>query len=713
MQTRAHREDIVQRLSRVDTAALPPDGGELYNRLIFEKSPYLLQHAENPLNWYPWGEQAFARARREDKPVFLSIGYSTCHWCHVMEQESFEDQAVADLINRHFIAIKVDREERPDIDNAYMTVCQMMTGSGGWPLNLVLAPDKKPFFAATYIPKTPRGGMVGLIQLMKKVAELWRADRARLEQTGLEVGEALERLEQETMDRQPLDDTPLRKAFNEFLESFDRRHAGFDSAPKFPTPHNLSLLLRIGLRYGDDRATRMALQTLQAMRLGGIYDQVGFGIHRYSVDAGWLVPHFEKMLYDQALVALACVEGYQVSADEFYSQTAKEILEYVTRDLSDAEGGFYCGEDADSEGAEGTFYVWTPEQVRKVLGEDLGNVFCRSYGITEQGNFEGKSIPHLEEDIATLARRVKVDPGELERLLASARQPLFEARSGRIHPHRDDKVLTGWNGLAIAALARAGAVLEKPDLVDAATRAGDFILTRLRRGDGRLLRRWRLGEAAIPAFLEDYGFFIWGLIELYQAGFESRFLKQALELTGQMEQLFSDGQGGYFDTGSDAETVLSRGRSLHDGALPSGNSVAALNLLRLGRMTGQTALEERGEQLLTARFGPLAAHPRAYSQALIALDFALGPATEVVLAPAADGRPPAALLQTLRRRFLPSMVTLFNRPEDADLPAIAPLATGKGPVDGRGAAYPCRDRTCRAPVTTAAELDQILNPGNQ
>ncbi len=708
------REGQVARLSQVDTSQLPNDGGNRYNRLIFEKSPYLLQHAENPMDWHPWGEEAFARAKAEDKPVFLSIGYSTCHWCHVMEHESFEDRQVAAVINRDFIPIKVDREERPDIDNAYMTVCQMMTGSGGWPLNLVLTPDRKPFFAATYIPKTPRGGMVGLIQLMEKIAELWRSDRHRLETTGREVGEALQRLEREAMDRQPLSDLPLRKGFNDFLDSFDRKHGGFGAAPKFPTPHNLALLLRIGHRFGQQRATDMALQTLQAMRMGGIFDQVGFGIHRYSVDERWLVPHFEKMLYDQALVALAALDGYLVSGDEFHAQTAREILEYVLRDLSDPEGGIYCGEDADSEGAEGTFYLWTPEQVREVLGADLATVFCRCYDITEGGNFEGKNIPHLEEDVAALAKRVGVDPGELATLLGQARQKLFAARKKRIRPHRDDKVLTGWNGLAIAALARAGALLGEPRFIDAAQGAADFVLARLRHPDGRLLRRWRLGEAAIPGFLEDYAFFVWGLIELHQATFATARLEQALELNGEMERLFKDGQGGYFDTGSDAEAVLGRGRSIHDGAIPSSGSVAALNLLRLGRLNGDKALEERGEKLLSSRFGQMAAHPQAYSQSLIALDFALGPAIQVVLVPGSDGSLPAELLGELRSRLLPTAVVLLSHPGDRDLEKLAPLVEGKEPVNGQATAYVCVNQACREPVTSAKDLGTLLDalPGS-
>ncbi len=709
MSSNHDRDDTVQRLSRVDTGKLPADGGKQYNRLIFEKSPYLLQHAENPMDWYPWGEEAFTRARVEDKPVFLSIGYSTCHWCHVMEKESFESKQVAKFINRHFISIKVDREERPDIDSTYMNVCQIMTGSGGWPLNLVLTPEKKPFFAGTFIPREPRGGMIGLIQIMEKINDLWKTERDKLLHTGDELTVALNTMHNEPATKHPLKDSVLRKAFAEFHSSFDYRNAGFGHAPKFPTPHNLSLLLRLGRRFDEKQAQAMVLQTLQAMRLGGIYDQVGFGIHRYSVDDRWLVPHFEKMLYDQALTVLACLDAYQASADDFFAQTAREILSYVTRDLADPQGAFYCGEDADSEGAEGTFYLWTPREVEQALGADLAKVFCRSFDVTEGGNFEGKSIPHLKEDVAALAKRVKADEGELAELLEQARQKLFEVREQRVRPHRDDKVLTGWNGLAIAALARAGAILDDRKLLDQAETAARFIFNKLRAPNGRLLRRWRLGDASIPAFLEDYAYLTWGLIELYQAGFDSWALEEALTLSRQIEELFSDNQGGYFDTGSDAETILSRGRSMQDGALPSAHSVTACNLLRLGRITADSAMEERASNLIAARLDHLESYPQAFAQWLTALDLALGPAQEVVLAAEDKGTPPAELLQVVRRRFLPNTQLLWNRPGDKKLATLTPLTAGKTALKGNPAAYLCRNRSCQAPVTSAEELEKLLD----
>lgn len=703
------RESAVSRLSRVDLSRLPMDGGEKYNRLIFEKSPYLLQHAENPVGWRPWGKEAFACAAAENKPVFLSIGYSTCHWCHVMAHESFEDEEVARTVNQNYVPVKVDREERPDVDSTYMSVCQMMTGSGGWPLTLVLTPDRKPFFAATYLPKRSQRGVPGLIEILEKIAELWRTDRDGLLRTGEEARKALLQLESIAEKAGSLDEAPLKNAFRQFQKTFDRQFGGFGQGPKFPTPHNISLLLRIGKRTGEQKAGIMALQTLQALRMGGIFDHLGFGIHRYSVDSQWLVPHFEKMLYDQALAVLAYLEAFQFTRDQFFAQSAREILEYLLRDLAAEEGGFYCGEDADSQGAEGTFYLWTPEQVTGILGADLGTVFCRSYGITEQGNFEGKSIPHLREDITELSRRLGIEENELSVGLAEARNLLFQAREKRVRPHRDDKVLTGWNGLAIAALARAAAVLDDRRYLAAAWRAEAFIRGHLREKSGRLLRRWRMGEPAVPAFLEDYAFYGWGLIELYTAGFDTEHLKAAVALADETETLFRDGNGSYYDTGADAEKVLIRGKSLQDGAIPSGISVFAWNVLRLGRMTGIRSLEEKGETLIGLHLEQANRFPSAFSQFLIALDFALGPVSEFVLAQKAGEELPEEILRVLRSRFLPRTVLLLHRSGDEDLERLAPFTREMNPVNEGAAAYLCQDRTCRAPVVGANELSGLLD----
>ncbi len=702
--------DPVSRLSQVDVSRLPADGGPHYNRLIFEKSPYLLQHAENPLAWYPWGEEAFARARAEDKPVFLSIGYSTCHWCHVMAHECFEDPEVADVLNRQFISIKVDREERPDIDNTYMTACQVVTGSGGWPLTLVLTPEKKPFFAATYLPKSSRGGMIGLIDLAQKISEMWSSERERLTQSADQIVQTLQRIGQSGTQGVAPDERLLQAARESFIGTYDRRFAGFGSAPKFPMPTNLSLLLHLARRNDDEQARVMALQTLQQIRMGGIFDQVGFGLHRYSVDQHWLVPHFEKMLYDQALVALAFLDGWQVSGDPFFAQATREVFSYVIRDLKHGEGGFYCGEDADSEGEEGTFYLWTEGEIKEVLGEHEGDIFCQVFGVSAEGNFEGKNILHMSRDVQEVAAGAGVAPDDLSSMLGQCRHQLFQARENRPRPHLDDKILTGWNGLMIAALARGGAILEEGVYLAEAAQAVDFILQRLRDGSGRLLRRYRDEEAAIAAFLEDYSFFVFGLSELYLATFEVRFLGAALELNQAMLNLFDDGEGGLFDTGADAETVLTRGRSVHDGAVPAGSSIAALNLLRLGRLSGDPALEEKGERLLSLLLAQAEKNPQAFSQLLIALDYALGPRDELVIALPAGHPWPTEMLDVVRADFRPNLLVVLSRPEDSALGLVTSLGYDKEPSDGKATAYLCRDRACREPVTSKEDLERLLAP---
>ncbi|AMV72747.1 thioredoxin domain-containing protein [Desulfuromonas carbonis] len=658
------------------------------NRLAREKSPYLLQHADNPVDWHPWSEAAFTRARAEEKPVFLSIGYSTCHWCHVMAHESFEDEEVAALLNRHFVAIKVDREERPDIDATYMAACQMMTGSGGWPLTVILDPERQPFFAGTYFPPRSRPGVLGLIPLLEKIVELWQGQRQRVLATGTQLAVSLrQRNSRSAPDKQP-GGQPLRQALQLYRQTFDATHAGFGAAPKFPAPHNLSLLLRLGARFASEDAEEMAVATLLALRRGGIYDQLGFGLHRYAVDARWLVPHFEKMLYDQALLILAANEAWQVRRDPALAQIAIETAAYLLRDLQHREGGFYCGEDADSEGEEGAFYLWTPAQVHAVLGDDRAELFCRHFDISAAGNFEGRSIPNL------LGRHSPPDPVTAEQL-EQARIALLAARTRRLRPHLDRKLLTGWNGLAIAALAKAGAALGRPDLVAAARAAADFVRGHLRTATGRLLRRWCDGEAAIPAFLEDYAFFCWGLLELHQAQLLAEDLQLALELATAMEDLFGDGEGGLFDIGRDAEEVLGRGRSLQDGAIPSGTSVAIGVLLRLGRVSGQRELTARGLKLLALSLPEIERYPAAYAQALCALDVALAPEAELSFWPGAEETAPSPLLAAVQQGFYPGLV--WRR--------------GSGPAPEPGpTAQLCRDHTCLAPVHSAAKLLELLAP---
>jgi uncharacterized protein YyaL (SSP411 family) len=504
------------------------------NRLQFEKSPYLLQHAGNPVDWYPWGSAAFEAAAREDKPIFLSIGYSTCHWCHVMERESFEDPQVAALLNEAFICIKVDREERPDIDNIYMAVCQVVTGGGGWPLTVLLAPDKTPFYAATYIPKEGRYGHIGLVDLVPQVRQLWNTRREEVTAAGQQH---MERLRQfiRTPEGSGLDEATLGEAFKNFVSRFDKSHGGFGNAPKFPTPHNLNFLLRYGKRTKNSLALAMVERTLKAMRRGGIYDHIGFGFHRYSTDQSWLVPHFEKMLYDQALLALAYLEAFQATGNAEYADTAREIFTYVLRDMTDPEGPFYSAEDADSEGVEGRFYVWSEREIRNLLNTGTADLVIRWFQIRPEGNWvdatghgdAGSNILHLKKEIVDLAVETGPTPESLQAELERARQLLFAVREKRVRPLKDDKVLTDWNGLMIAALTRGSQVLGEPRYVEAAGKALLFVMNRMIGENGRLLHRYRDGEALIPANLDDYAFLVWGLIELYEATFDTRILAQA------------------------------------------------------------------------------------------------------------------------------------------------------------------------------------------
>ena len=704
------QQDTVSRLSAIDISTLPTDGGEHYNRLIFEKSPYLLQHAENPVDWHPWGEEAFELARSEDKPVLVSIGYSTCHWCHVMEHESFESEEVAEVINRLFIPIKVDREERPDVDNTYMTACQILTGGGGWPLNVFLTPDKQPFYAATYMPPEARGDMAAITDILERIGSTWQNNRQQLLDSGQRLTDSLTKLESGATGSagdQLLDEEPLRATYAQFYNTFDKERGGFGEAPKFPVPHNLSLLLRLWKRLGEENAQAMATRTLQSIRLSGTYDHIGFGVHRYAVDARWRVPHFEKMLYDQALLCLAAADAFQATGETFFSTMVDEISEYVLRDLTDEQGGFYSGEDADSEGAEGTFYLWTPQQIVEVLGVEHGTVFSHCYEVSEQGNFEGKNIVRLEMDVNQWAAWFGIEPERLGEVLALGRQMLLTAREKRIRPHRDDKVLTSWNGLMIAALARAATVLDKPEYLTAAAASAEFILNNMRRADGRLLRRYRQGEAAVLGFLDDYAFFCWGLIELYQAGFNSRYLDLALELTADMERLFGDGNGNLFDSAEDAETVLTRSKTILDGAVPSGNSAAAWNLLRLASLTADHGMAERGEAAIKTCLAQAARYPTGTSLLYTALDYALGPKDVVVLAADSNGDH-KEMLTVLRKHFLPRTLVLLADPDDVRLNELTPLLQGKVTQDGQTTAYLCRDETCQAPVTDAEELIALL-----
>jgi uncharacterized protein len=681
----------LKRLIEMDKSALPPDGGDRFNRLIFATSPYLLQHAENPVDWYPWGDAAFAKAAAEEKPLFLSIGYATCHWCHVMAHESFEDREVAEVLNRHYVAIKVDREERPDIDDQFMAVAQMMTGSGGWPLQVIMTPDRQPFFTVTYLPKHGRQGMPGLIEVLEQIAELWRTRHETVLQNCAAVLQAL--TEHSTPSHGELSGREIfDQAFAQIGQLYDPVYGGFGSAPKFPMPQYISFLLRYRNQTGNAQALQMTEASLRAMRRGGICDQLGFGFHRYAVDRQWLVPHFEKMLYDQALIALAYLEAFQTTDDRSHLRCAEEIFTYLQREMTSPGGGFYSAQDADTEGEEGKYYVWSHAEVVNVLGAKDGGIFCRLFDVTEKGNFEGANILHLHVPLEDFAEREGVLPELLRADVERWRELLLKAREERIRPLRDEKVLTAWNGLMIAALARGGGAAGDDRWLAAARRAASFVRDNLVRPDGRLMRSYHLGEATIPAFLDDYAFYVWGLIELYESTLDPGLLKEARRLSDEMLRLFgSADRGGLFETGSDAEQLPVRSRSAYDGVIPSGNSVAAMDLLRLGRILDDQALREAGESLLRGFMGGVARQPAGYLHFLAAYDFLLGPEVEIVLAGPAEAEETRRMLRAVKGRFIPNLVL---RHEEGNGPGTIARVCAKG--------------ACRPPARTVEELQRIL-----
>ncbi len=691
------------------------------NRLIEEKSPYLLQHAYNPVDWYPWGEEAFAKAKAEDKPVFLSVGYSTCHWCHVMERESFEDEEVAEVLNDVFVSIKVDREERPDIDTIYMTVCQAMTGSGGWPLTIIMTPDKRPFYAGTYFPKKSRYGRPGVIDLAKGIKKSWQEKRDELFQIAAQVTDHLQSMVTASPLSGGLDEDVLTRAYDSLAKVYDADYGGFGRAPKFPTPHNLSFLLRYWQRAGERKALDMVKHTLDAMGQGGMYDQFGFGFHRYSTDREWLLPHFEKMLYDQALLAIAYLEAYQADKQESHARKAEEIFTYVLRDMTDEAGGFYSAEDADSEGEEGKFYVWTTEELRRVLTPENAEIAIKVFNVHEDGNFHdeatrektGTNILHLTKPLSQLASELEMSVEDLERHLDEIRQTLWGVRENRIHPFKDNKVLTDWNGLMIAALARGGRVLGVERYTQAAEDAVAFIKNNLLRPDGKLLKRYREGEAALPAHVDDYAFMVWGLIELYETTFKPYYLRLALSLNEILLKLFLDKEhGGLYLTSEDAEQLLVRPKEVYDGAIPSGNSVAALNNLRLARLTGQRDLEEAGQSIIQAFAGDVAQNPAAHTFMLQAVDYLLGPTHEVVVVGDIGAPDTTQLLSALNSEFLPRKAVLVYpvtpQEERIAIEALAQFVQGQEQVEGKATAYVCTNFSCQRPTTDAAEMLERL-----
>jgi uncharacterized protein YyaL (SSP411 family) len=676
------------------------------NRLSSAISPYLLQHAKNPVDWYPWSAEAWERAREEEKPIFLSIGYSACHWCHVMAHESFENERIARLLNEHFIAIKVDREERPELDQLYMEAVQMLTGGGGWPLSVFLTPSLQPFFGGTYWPPQPRGGLPGFDQVLRAVADAWKNRRDQ----ALEQAETLTGLLRDVRlsgESGPPAAEPgpqlLDNADAAMARSFDPQHGGFGTAPKFPHPLDLRLLLRSWRRTGRGPLLSMVATTLDQMAAGGIYDHLGGGFHRYSTDARWLVPHFEKMLYDNALLAVPYLEAWQATGDGRYAQVVRETLDYVLREMTAPEGGFYSTEDADSEGEDGKFYLWTPVEVAAVLAPEASRAFCHVYDVSEPGNFDGRNILNRSKTLGQSASFLGRPVEDLEAELASSRRRLLEARGARVRPERDDKVLVGWNGLMIDALARAGAALGQPRYIDAAASAARFLLSALRSREGRLLHVWRRGEARLDAFLDDYAGLANALVSLYEARFEECWIDEAIVLTEEILRRFYDpAEGGFFYAAADHESLIARKKDMLDSSLPSGGGLATLALLRLGTLLGGNDYLEAARHSLRACATLMERSPVGTGTLLLALDFDLGPTAEIVLFGGEDRRATADALAVLHREFIPNKVVAFRDASVASAPrspALETIFAGKQPIPPGPTLFLCQHFACQTPVT--------------
>ena len=675
------------------------------NRLAGETSPYLLQHAHNPVDWYPWGPEALARARAEERPILLSVGYSACHWCHVMERESFEDEATAALMNRLYVNVKVDREERPDVDSIYMTAVQQMTGRGGWPMTVFLTPGGAPFYGGTYYPPEPRYGMPSFRQVLAAVDEAWRERRADVERSAGELREMLAQSSAVAPPASPLEAGVMDQAYATLSRRFDPRWGGFGAAPKFPQAMLLEFLLRHWRRTGTAETLEMAEVTLRRMAEGGMYDHVGGGFARYSTDAQWLVPHFEKMLYDNALLARAYLHAWQATGDEAHRRVVEETLGWVMREMTSPEGGFYSALDADSEGEEGRFYLWTPDEVDALLGPDDGPLFRRYYDVSEAGNFEGRNILHTARAMDDVARTQGVDPERLRAVVERGRRILYEARAKRVWPGLDDKVLTSWNAMMLHAFAEAGRVLERPEWRDAAARNAELLLGAL-RPDGRLMRTYKDGRARIPGFLEDHALLADALVALYEATWDARWVREARGLADEMLRLFWDDEAGvFYDTASDAEELVVRPRDVFDNATPSGPSAAVMALLRLGELTGESRYRALAERALAGSMALMAQVPTGFGHLLCALDFALAAPVEVAIVGDPSSGDTAALLRTVSRAYLPNAVLAFRAPgagDDAE--SIIPLLQGRERVGGRATAYVCERLACQQPVTEPAAL---------
>jgi len=670
------------------------------NRLAKESSPYLLQHKNNPVDWYPWGDEAFQKALELNRPIFLSIGYSTCHWCHVMEEESFEDEQVAQLLNDNFISIKVDREERPEIDHLYMTVCQAMTGKGGWPLTIIMTPDKYPFFAGTYFPKKGRMGRPGMIELLPAISDAWVNKKDELIQSANQIKKYLIDSNNKELGDQ-LNQSILTNTNSQFINRYDKTHGGFGTKPKFPSPHNLIYLLRYHNMSGDKTSLLMVEKTLQEMRLGGIFDHVGFGFHRYSTDTEWILPHFEKMLYDQAMLTLAYTEAYQITNNQLYKDTAEEILYYVQRNMTDKRGGFYSAEDADSEGEEGLFYLWTIDEIKNILSNVESELLINTYGLNKEGNYDDeatgnrteKNILYLKEPINNI---------ELKNRLNQIIKKLYQARKKRIHPLKDDKILTDWNGLMIAAYAKAGDVFNSDDYIQQAEKSAQFILKNLTDNNGRLLKRYRNGNAGVDAHLDDYAFFIWGLLELYEATFNATYLAEALQLSNIMVDEFWDvTNGGFFLGGEKSEKLIVRAKTGYDGAMPSGNSVAAMNCSKLNRITGETKWAEISDKIFITFSNEIQQTPSGYASMVNAFLFNTDNPKEIVIVGSGKDSDTISAIEKIKSEYVPNKVIIFKDTDD-ELNKLSPLAkwtVTQETIDEKTTYYICQDFACKIPTT--------------
>ena len=684
------------------------------NRLIKEQSPYLLQHAYNPVDWFSWSDEAFEKSKKENKPIFLSIGYSTCHWCHVMERESFEDIDVAKLLNENFISIKVDREERPDIDNIYMEVCQILTGSGGWPLNLILTSDKKPFFAGTYFPKYSIHGRIGMMDLIPRISKAWKEQRNEVETSSNKILEYFNR--SPVKNPQTIDESIFEIAFDQLNKRFDENNGGFGSHPKFPSPHNFLFLLRYYQKTKNIRSLDIITKTLQSIKCGGICDHIGFGYHRYSTDSKWLVPHFEKMLYDQAMLAIAFVETLQSTGNKYFKLCAEEIFNYVIRDMTDSSGGFYSAEDADSEGEEGKFYLWTYDEIVNTIGEESAELFAKVYKIDSEGNYpdeftkqkNGKNIIHLEKPIEEISKN------ELSDNLEFSRQKLFNERKKRIHPLKDDKILTNWNGLMIAALAKGGILLNDKKYLIAAKNSADFIIDKM-ISNGRLLHRYRDGVAGINANLDDYSFFIWGLLELYESTLEEKYLEVALNLNETVLKYFWDeSNGGFYFIATDSEQLITRQKEIYDGAIPSGNSIALQNLMWLHKITARNDLKINSELLINSFSNNIKNSPSAFTQFLCSFDYYKSNIIEIVIVDKNLSADVLEILKSIKKIFIPNKIILFkSESEENKISQFAPFLKDYKTKNGKTTIYICSNYKCESPTNNIEEALKLISNINK